>query len=415
MKGNGKFAHSQNGTLSGYQQIREWLLQKLPSFNLWAENREIGPQEFASEMNNQVAPFFDPYINNVEGLSEKECRKLLQAIGFLVSSLERACRMSDLPNGTCFDLLPLGVEAFMIRLGQKTGLPPRDSHITYWLENQDIEPITFTGDDQERFFLKRVLETQRLTEASNQLLRPICDRGFGKDLYEEQKILCAVSENIHELHKQYKRFMGPHPDRTGRNMEPLFFATRFRTYLLSYPLGGVERTGPNAANIQGQPSLDFLLGTSDFNYEITVKNRFGNMSIAEVAALQEDIRRPSLPFWVANLLGEQWHKFAFLSNEEVCRRINALNFDVTPILRELLQVWKLWSRLSAIHWALIQNYLVKVPIDQEEKKKLVVSPDAGTGNSSHQDTFEIFKMRKESAFYLKLSSALTQMSDKATA
>jgi hypothetical protein len=60
--------------------------------------------------------------------------------------------------------------------------------------------------------------------------------------------------------------------------------------------------------------------------------------------------------------------------------------------------------LTAFHWALIQNYLVKpaARLTPEQRAALPVSPDEGTGKHSHADTMRIRDMRRLHPVGIKL-------------
>jgi hypothetical protein len=68
------------------------------------------------------------------------------------------------------------------------------------------------------------------------------------------------------------------------------------------------------------------------------------------------------------------------------------------------------GKLTAMHWALIQNYLIKpaAKLSQAERARLPVPPDHGTGGQSPEETKAIRDMRREHPVLKKLIDGINR-------
>jgi hypothetical protein len=108
-----------------------------------------------------------------------------------------------------------------------------------------------------------VMETDRLHTDSCPAISPLC---WGTEkLASPQTVesLRRAEGTPCRLCDAYVAFRSPRED---WSLKPAFFMKRLRSYLLPYPVGGRSLTGPNAANITSQLSLDFLTGFGDRAY-----------------------------------------------------------------------------------------------------------------------------------------------------
>ena len=160
------------------------------------------------------------------------------------------------------------------------------SHDTLWRWNVGPDRIRFTGDAQENVFARGVIETDRLHTDSCAAIRPGC---WGTEPLASQgtaESLRRAAENTRMLSEMYVAFRTPRAD---WSLKPDFFMKRLRTYLLAYPVGGRTFTGPNAANIASQISLDFLTGFgSRAHYDQWAVQRMKHMTLEDAFQVEMD-------------------------------------------------------------------------------------------------------------------------------
>lgn len=300
-------------------------------------------------------------------------------------------------------MLP-GIDTLLVALSQVAQHLPRDSHYTYWLWNDGREPLTFTGDPQEVFFNRAVNNTDRLHTASCDAIRPICEGSMNVTSSNALAAIEHATRNTMELVKHYRSFMSKDETLGRRSMEPWFFMTRMRTYLPTYPIQGTIWEGVNAANVASQMQLDYLIGNINQGYAKTVQMRSRFLTEEDRNALDGDMKLPS----VFDVLGRTMRltraDVESLDEEALSKHVNQQSSELHKVLAGYKGLFNAAAQLTAIHWALIQNYLVKpaASLTEEEKSKMAVPPDHGTGGKTHAQTEAIMKMRREDPAITKL-------------
>jgi hypothetical protein len=339
-------------------------------------------------------------------MGEPQGRELLRRLAFVASSIEyHVQREGDTP-GTGLGKLS-GMEDALIGLGRAGHHAPRDSHDTLWRWNTGPDRIRFTGDVQENVFAHGVIETDRLHTDSCAAIRPVC---WGTDkLATAQTVesLRRAEGNTRRLCDAYVAFRSPRED---WSLKPAFFMKRLRTYLLPYPVGGKTLTGPNAANIASQLSLDFLTGFGDrAYYDRWAAERMKHMTIEDAFQVEMDaLQAEPLAAVVLRELDLADELFAILDDYQVAAHIVGQSHDVRSAVTAFARFAREQIRLSGIHWSLIKSHLIKPgqELSAEEAARMPVKHNAGTGQTGHEDTYGIFKMRHDHPVISKLVRAV---------
>lgn len=360
------------------QNFKNWLLNKLPVYNTEIEQSNIELIDLILPVKAFAQIFHSKFGMVLPFLAKKQALQILQYFGFCISSIERHLQAEGKLPGSSFKYFQ-GLEDILLDLGKISNHVPRDSHYTYWLSNQiDGEIITFTGSDQEKYFNKSVNLTHELFNRSCELIRKLVDKDIPLWSLEAIENLEKIESNYKKVWDQYKGFTLLNKDSNLLNMEPHFFMKRMRTYLTTYPIGGVTYSGPNAANVAAQPRIDYLVGIVNDSYYNIVEQRMLYMHEDEKNNMVIDMQKISL----TDLLYFHLH-------DEVD---NEIKFKILIAYKKIL---KATSLLTNLHMGLIHRYLTKAAenLTPEEIAKLPVKPTHGTGGKTHDETAEINLMR----------------------
>lgn len=328
----------------------------------------------------------------ISEMGQAQARTLLRRLGFVLSSLEYHLRRTGEPLHA-LQLLS-GVEEVLITLGKLARHIPRDSHYTVWLWNTGPDSIRFTTDPQEKAFALAVTETDRLHADSCMAVREICRAPELFGTPEAAQLLRRGEANTGEVCRIYQNFRKPH--REGE-LTPDFFMLRLRTMLLAYEVAGVMHSGPNAANVASQVSLDFLTGFAAPTYfEQWALKRMQHMVPEDYFMVTMDARQTiDLAIICLAHLGISSDVFVSLTENEIARLIRQQPASVRSAIAAYAAFAKEQIRLSGIHFSFIKSHLIHAQqrLTPEQRAKLPVQPERGTGHTNHQDTFSIFEMR----------------------
>ncbi len=386
-------------------QLEEWVRKDMPKINNAIERQEIQPQALI----DAFRPWSKKILQELEPatLSRDQARHAIQLIGFGIGSAERHFQSLHIPAGAALAQCT-GIEDITSHLAMIAAHPPRDTHYTYWLWN-NRSPLTFTDDPQEVFFNRAVNHTHELHTASSDLIRQICESEVSILSTDARKIIQTAAENNMTLHEHFRSFMTKEPESGHRAVEPRFFMTRMRTYLPSYPIKGTDWNGVNAANLSAQMQIDYLIGTTMDDYEKTVRARFKYMTDEDRTNLEYDMALPSLFDIFLHQMSITRNELSVLNVETLAGLIAVQSTTFRQNLASYMDLVYACGRLTSIHWALIQNYLVKASanLSSEDRARLPVSPDRGTGGKTHEETETIMRMRKHHPLITKLMDALT--------
>ena len=185
---------------------------------------------------------------------------------------------------------------------------------------------------------------------------------------------------------------------------------RLRTYLLEYPVDGVTLTGPNAANIASQVSVDFLTGFgSRAYYEQWALKRMKHMTPEDAFQVEMDAQQTDpLSALVLGALVLPEDLFVTMEDYQVAAQIVGQGPKARSAITAFAGFAREQIRLSGIHWSLLKSHLINPgqALTAEEAAKMPVQHDRGTGKTGHEATHGIFMMRHEHPVISKLVRAV---------
>jgi hypothetical protein len=355
-----------------------------------------------------------PYCTNLYAVAHRivdrySARLILQLAGFLVSLVERHTQAQHKPQGYGLKQLS-NIEGLLLRMSIIGDHPPRDTHRTYWTWNANAR-LKFTSDPGEYWFNVVVNRTDELQQQIAQALRPICEGIVNIGNPSCAVAIGAAADATREIYKHYQMLW--EPDAEGkRRMEPMYFMTRYRTCLPTYPVAGRIWGGVNAANMASQMQVDFLIGTIEPFYREVVDNRLPYLTSEDRLALQRDLCLPSVADRLLTTLNLSADDVFQLSEADIAAQIINAPLDVRATISAFADLHHEVARLTAFHWSLIQNYLVKPAkrLTNEQRRAMAVDPEHGTGGMTHNGTLKIMRMRKDHPVITRLCTALRLVS-----
>ena len=387
-------------------ELKEWVRKEIPKINNLIDQQELPAEALVGAFRPwtvRILQELDPTM-----LSKDDARLAIQVIGFGVGSVERHFQTAHEPAGTGLGRFG-SLGDFLLAVANVAEHPPRDSHYTYWLWNNDTLPLTFTGDPQEIFFNRAVNHTHELHTSSCNQLRPISEGQVSVMDPDAMQIITTVAQNTMILHEHFRSFMLKDKVSGLRSMEPHFFMTQMRTYLTTYPINGVDWSGVNAANLVAQMQIDYLTGTTVEDYEKTVRARFKFLTREDRTSLEADMALPSLLDLFLRQIGLTRTDLNGMESATLTSLITTQPTAFKRNLASYIDLVHACGRLTSIHWALIQNYLVKASaqLSPNERDRLAVAPERGTGGKTHAQTEAIMWMRSRHPIIAKLMDAMT--------
>jgi hypothetical protein len=341
-------------------------------------------------------------------ISRDDARVVIQLLGFMVSSAEKHYQARGAAKGQALSLLLMAEQALLCLTGI-AGHPPRDSAYTYWVWNADDIPLTFTGSAQEIKFNQVINQSDRSFKEASKLLRPISNWEVSLDSEQAAVLLEEAALKMGCLRDEFMSLMrhknGPGSERA---LEPMFFMTEMRLYLVGYPVGGREWEGVSAANLASQMSIDYLIGTTDQEYFEHVKGRFEYFSEEERAALQSDMAGDSVLTVFLQTMGAPHTAFEEGGESILKTVVNCQSLEWQRSLSQYKALVKAAGHLTASHWSLIDNYLLKPSkqLSNTEHAHLTVDPETGTSGMSMADVVRIREMRRNHAIAGRLISCV---------
>jgi predicted DNA-binding protein (MmcQ/YjbR family) len=384
---------------SAIKTSRNFVISELPKLNQQIDNGIINNSDFIEIIKPQLKFLFDSICvsSRSRKISIKDARSAIQLIGFMVSAAEKHFQAKGEEKGTALSLLH-DAEETLVKLAPIAKHPPRDSAYTYWIWNSSDEPLTFTGDEQEIKFNQVINESDRVFKETCELLRPITARRISIESEKAEELLQLAASKMANLRNVFMSLMHRKdgPD-SRRAMEPMFFMTQMRLYLVPYPIGGQEWEGVSAANLASQMSIDYLIGTTDDEYFHHVKGRFEYFPEEERAVLEQDMSGDSV---LSVFLGALGLSYESAKEKEILFLKDLVNNQSPQLRKNLVQykaLIKASSHLTASHWSLIDNYLLKPSKHLATTSHLTVDPEKGTSGMSMSDVIQIREMRRNHA------------------
>jgi hypothetical protein len=368
----------------------------------------VSVMPFVDQINHYI---FKDATSKILQLGMVQARSFLQLLGFIISSAEHHFQSSNFKPGTGLKRLA-SVEQLCLALSTISFHPPRDTIYSYCIWNTSDEPLTFTGDDQEVLFIRVTNEIDRLYTIADDKLRKICMglvridspvageilQSSAEDVWQARKTLWSILEYRDELH-------------SARGIEPMFFMKELRTYWPTFPLGGEIWGGASSANLASQIRLDHLIGTVDQKYTEHILSRKMYFPVESWDALRNDLLLPSITELLIEHIGLSMTNFESLSDDHVTDIISRQPVGLQSIFMSFRNLVNASGNVTSIHWALVQNYVVKPSQELSigEVEHLSVRPDIGSSGLSINDIASIRDLRRKHPIANKLCRCLPKM------
>ena len=389
--------------------LTHFIQADLPQMNSAIEARTGHPEALV----NRLRPLFEAVRNEVATshatLERAAARKLLQHLGFGISSVERHFQAIGKQPGAAKESLG-HLDDLLLTLGYIGEHPPRDSDTTYWYLNQDCL-LSFTGDSQESHF-NRVVNLQREVQGNAcALLRPVCDGDIEAASNDAARSMVEAASELQRLVHGYRSFMEPIDG--GYRFTPDFFMRRMRTYLVSYPVAGKLWSGPNAANLSANMSLDYLTGVTSPWYGEIVKGRWQYLTREDQDSLLVDMTRSSITNQVVQAIKLSFATILNSTPETLARYIANQPVDRQQMIRAFGALLDPVVHATGIHFRLIHEYLIRNAnkLTDAEYNSLPIKPNKGTGEMAHGKTRQIMEMRRNHPIVARLLKAIRLFND----
>lgn len=391
------------------------VLHELPRMNADLDRTGGLPGSIVAAWSPWFGALLRALLDGSEPLPRPLARKLVQLADFPIGSIERHAQRAGAEPGAA-KLALAGVDVALIRLAGAGGLPaPRGGVATYWIENDEREPLLFTGTRGEALFGSAVRRIDRLQRHGAELLRPICTGELDvasaaavEAMHEAARNASAVRETLLELWRR---------DETGeRNLSVDVFTCQLRTYLAAYPVGGRLFHGPNAANIPGQIEHDFSIGTVDERYRSEiVPERLLQLDAEDCVRVCAVLAHRSTLERILDALGLTAQQATAATPAALAARLAA-----SPGL-EAVRAFVALARNAGSTWGThqsqINTYLKRAAreVPAERLRSLPVPPTAGTGGHVHDSTERLMRMRHDHPVVHALALALRELDAKVRA
>lgn len=380
-----------------YEKLQKISRFELPVINDRIETGHGCVYEISSTTINELSSLI---VNtDVPKLSPQQATDILRCVAPIISSVHRHLVTFKHKQNHFSQLFPES-ESFLLQLGKKAGLPPRDSHYTTWILNSN--PVyTFDTNPGWMFFWDAVRITNQNNLTAFNILEEITN---GYHYITSNRSIELIKEaviNISHTFAFYKRFV-------KGGMLPEYFADVYRSYFLEYSIGGIKYTGSNATNLASVPALDYKIGVINDAYADTVKNRFQHYTQEDTNFVTHAMQEPSIIQLIVEALGFDFTFFKYAADQEIQASFNKLFLteQIRLVFAATLNLVHVLSSWSKQHFGLINTYLIK----QEQKMQHcplghsapVVSTTHGVGGATHEETKTIRDMRANNEIIRKL-------------
>lgn len=384
-----------------FDNFESWLRADMPRLNMQILAKEACPAMLRDQIQRLVGTF--PAI---EKLTHAQKVQAIQYFGFAISSMERHSQERGAPAGQ--DLARVnGAELLLLALGEQTGYPPRDTFYTFATINRP-NPITFSGDSQEKLFIDVLNQSGDLVKIAGDWVRPIARGQMQIDDPQATQALIQAECGLEGARKQFLRYMEVVDPQTGQfALSISFFRDVLRQFTCDWFIGGQEWTGASAADAVEFKKLDYLIGTTDDHFRQYVLDRMRYLPPHQKAELVDDMLCPSLLDVLMRALHLSPQEFASLSEAELADRLKGESNQGYQFIDQYVKLVGMNGRLSATHWSLLANYLIK-PIEAGQETELKGN-DHGTAHITFDDIVAIRDMRRLNPLVKKLSRVLESL------
>lgn len=387
--------------------LSDFIRTELSRLNCAIETGRTSPNVLVNRLRPLLAGVRKEVMRSLANVDRNTARRVLQIVGFAVSSIERHAQARGEKAGTGKETLGR-LDDLLVCLEEIGKHPPRDSDTTYWYLNSNAL-LSFTGDSQEAHF-NRIVNLQRQVQGNAcRWLRPICDGIIEPHSNSSLELMTRAAKQLQELIDGYRSFT--EPVNGGYRFSPDFFMNRMRTYLVAYPVDGRLWSGPNAANLAANMSLDYLIGVTAPWYSEIVRNRWDYLVTEEQHDLANDMGRSSITTCVLKSIGLTSDSLISATPRDLARRMAVQPPFKKQMLMTFATLLEPVTHATGIHFRLIHEYLIRnaQKLSDKELSALPVKPTHGTGAMTHERTREIMEMRRKHPVVSKLLAAIKQI------
>lgn len=394
------------------QQGRMKVITELPQMNAEIDAAGATPRPIVDSWASWFESLTRLVIDATRTITREQAFSLVQIADFPIGSIERHAQRAGDDPGVGKNTVP-DIDIALLALARIAGLPtPRGGVATYWLRNDEHEPLSFTGTRGEAAFTRAVIEVNRRQAYAYALMHPLCagtllatsDEGIAR-LQDAAVNAASVRETLLELWRK---------DDAGERTLPVeVFTCMLRTYLTPYPVGGVMYGGPNAANIPGQIQHDLAVGVlAPFYREKVIAERLVYLDAKDCADVVAALSHPSVLDRILETLALTKTEVTTYSNEMLVARLGARP-EAVPAVRAFIDLARGCGRTWGTHLSQINTYLKKADreVPEDRLRDLPVSPSEGTGGHTHDQTERLMRMRHDDAVVRALDQAVRSISD----
>ena len=379
----------------------------LPALNHIVDIERIRPEEMSQYIQPWVSKTID-LTGEVQDMHLWEARRLLQPLGFVISSVEKHFQEAGHPPGYGLNQMP-GFEDLLLKLGTVGQHPPRDSHHTAYLWNEPNNPLTYTLLSDERFFIRSVISIDAMNNEAIDLIRAVTERRLSLHDFGAAHALVQAAEICEKVRLTYQTFLQRGRHGEYLNITPRYFTMIQRTYRPMVPIGGQNWHGANAGHVASQVRLDFLIGTTNDIHQTYVERRLPHMLLQERKQLEDDQRMPSVTTLLLDTLDLQEKDIGIMTDKDLHKHIRS-KVARFPVLETSMHAYRSlvdkYGQASALHWTVIHHFITKFAkeLDPDERKRY--ETDMGKGGEPIKQVFSLLIMRKKHPVVSKLGKAI---------
>lgn len=371
-----------------FNSFRKWLIEDMPTIN----GAILKGQQEPEILHGTIQNFVDT-VPSLDKLNQEEKKQVIQFLGFAISSLERHTQDQGAKPGEAFATLK-GAEPLLIELGKQTGHPPRDSLYTFGLWNRAPNSITFSGDPQEELFIDVINNSIDNLEIAGDSIRPIARGQIAIDNPRAIDAITEASHNIDLARQQFLRYLAKDPQTGQPAFTPAFFRDVMRQYNCNWTIDGEMWGPPTAANAVDQFQLDFIMGTVNPQYEAHLRERFKYFTAADQEDLSRDMKGQSILGVIRDTLHVTGSQLETMSQEEVAQLLRKQPEQTRQFIGQFVKLADKIGTLTALHWTLISNYLIKPNREEEAQRRGAVDNTKGGSGMEFPELQEIRDMRR---------------------
>lgn len=338
------------------------------------------------QLSYQVSNFISR-IKCIEFEDEDFSRYILYLLGFLLSSIERHSQMSGKSPGDAIKNIN-NLTKLLVELAEVANHPPRDTIYSFSLWNTK-DSLTFTGDEQEKFFIEVVADsTECLYSAVN--IYESMRKGIDQ---ENINSLLGILDKIVETGNHFRRFLKKN-EKGELPISPNFFLEVLRQYNCSWVINDEIWEGPTAANCVPYICLDYILGVSNNKYNSYINSKCKYFTREDQELLDRVKSSKNLFTRITDFLFDNRVDLIKVEDSEL-REVISKNAVVYQYVKLYYQVAYEFYKLSRLHFGLIHRYMIRSDFSD---KAMIIDRDKGVSGMTIDDVKEIREMRSNIPF-----------------